>query len=65
MDLAAQDIAGFVKAMASVEPGATLIRLDVPAESASLDKLIEWSAEINAHGTLHRPVAPQVKSAAA
>ena len=38
--------------------GAVLVRLDVPAESASLDKLIEWSAEINAHGTLHRPAVP-------
>ena len=60
--LAAGDISGFIRAMASVEPGAILVRLDVPAESTSLDKLIEWSAEINAHGTLHRPAATQAKS---
>jgi hypothetical protein len=63
--LAAGDISGFVTAMASVLPGAVLIRLDVPAESASLEQLIEWSAEINAHGALHLPTATQSRPAAA
>ena len=53
-------VSDFVTAMASVVPGAVLIQLEVPAESASLDRLIEWSAEINAHGALHMPAATQV-----